>query len=61
MLDPTSDSNRTGTSSEDLENSAFHQDVIVDHRLNLSDMESQFPAVNMQNNVLTDCFPALLL
>lgn len=48
ILDPTNDSNRTTSNNEDMENSAFHHDTIVDHRINLSDMETQFPVVNMQ-------------
>ncbi|XP_057372654.1 membrane metallo-endopeptidase-like 1 isoform X1 [Daphnia carinata] len=46
ILDPTNDSNRTTSNNEDLENAAFHHDTIVEHRLNLSDMETQFPAIN---------------
>ena len=46
IFDSSADSNRTtSNSSEELE-SAFHQDGAVEHRLNLSDMETQFPAVN---------------
>lgn len=47
VLDSASESNRTSnSSSEELENS-FHPDTVVDHRLNLSDMDTQFPAVNI--------------
>lgn len=46
-MDSGNDSSRSPNfnSSDEIDGS-FHQDTVTDHRLNLSDMETQFPSVS---------------